>query len=268
MEFARKLAGMADIYVNDAFGASHRDHASVSAITKLLPSCAGFLVEKEVKELSKLLNPKRPFVAIVAGAKADKIGALKTLAKKADKILVGGLLANTFLKAKGYDIGSSKFDEETFAVAKEIIGLAGKKLILPVDTVVADKFDNNANIKIVNTNKMPKEWMSLDIGPETIKNYENELKDAKTILWAGPLGVFEMEKFSKGTREIGNFIGSLDAEKIVGGGDSAAAVQSFNLSDKITHVSTGGGASLEFIEKEGKLPALVALENHYNSSKE
>ncbi|MBI2134735.1 phosphoglycerate kinase [Candidatus Woesearchaeota archaeon] len=268
VEFARKLAGMADIYVNDAFGASHRDHASVSAITKLLPSCAGFLVEKEVKELSKLLNPKRPFVAIVAGAKADKIGALKTLAKKADKILVGGLLANTFLKAKGYDIGSSKFDEETFAVAKEIIGLAGKKLILPVDTVVADKFDNNANIKIVNTNKMPKEWMSLDIGPETIKNYENELKDAKTILWAGPLGVFEMEKFSKGTREIGNFIGSLDAEKIVGGGDSAAAVQSFNLSDKITHVSTGGGASLEFIEKEGKLPALVALENHYNSSKE
>ena len=267
-EFAKKLAVLAEVYVNDAFGASHRDHASVSAITNFLPSCAGLLVEKEVKELSKLLNPERPFVAIVAGAKADKIGALRVLAKKADRILIGGVLANTFLKAKGYDIGNSKFDEETFAVAKEIIGLAGKKLIFPVDSVIADKFDKDAQTKVVKTNSMPKGWMSLDIGPETIENYKNQLNDAKTVLWAGPLGVFEMEKFSKGTREIGNFIGSLNVEKIVGGGDTAAAIQSFGLAGKVTHVSTGGGASLEFIEKEGKLPALVALENYYNRSKE
>ena len=267
-EFAKKLAGLAEVYVNDAFGASHRDHASVSAITNFLPSCAGLLVEKEVKELSKLLNPERPFVAIVAGAKADKIGALRVLAKKADRILIGGVLANTFLKAKGYDIGNSKFDEETFAVAKEIIGLAGKKLIFPVDSVIADKFDKDAQTKVVKTNSIPKGWMSLDIGPETIENYKNQLNDAKTVLLAGPLGVFEMEKFSKGTREIGNFIGSLNVEKIVGGGDTAAAIQSFGLAGKVTHVSTGGGASLEFIEKEGKLPALVALENYYNRSKE
>lgn len=267
-EFAKKLASLAEVYVNDAFGASHRDHASVSAITKLLPSCAGFLVEKEVKELSKLLNPERPFVAIVAGAKADKIGALKVLAKKADRILVGGVLANTLLKAKGYDIGSSKFDEETFAVAKEIIGLAGKKLVFPSDAIAADKFDKGAETKVVKIGSMPKEWMSLDIGPETIENYKNKLKDAKTVLWAGPLGVFEMEKFSNGTRTIAEFIAGLSAVTIIGGGDTAAAIQSFDLAGKVTHLSTGGGASLEFIEKEGKLPALVALENYYNSSKE
>ena len=267
-EFAKKLASLGEVYVNDAFGASHRDHASVSAITRLLPSCAGFLVEKEVEELGKLLDPERPFVAIVAGAKADKIGALKVLAKKADKILIGGVLANTFLKAKGFDIGASKFDEETFAVAKEIIGIAGKKLVFPVDAVIADKFGNDAQTKIIKTDRVPKEWMSLDIGPETIGRYKAELKDAKTVLWAGPLGVFEMEQFSNGTRSIGEFLGSVNAAKIVGGGDTAAAIQSFDLADKVTHVSTGGGASLEFIEKEGRLPALVALEHYYNKSKE
>ena len=267
-EFGRKLASLGEVYVNDAFGASHRDHASVSAITRLLPSCAGFLVEKEVEELGKLLDPERPFVAIVAGAKADKIGALKVLAKKADKILIGGVLANTFLKAKGFDIGASKFDEETFAVAKEIIGIAGKKLVFPVDAVIADKFGNDAQTKIIKTDRVPKEWMSLDIGPETIGRYKAELKDAKTVLWAGPLGVFEMEQFSNGTRSIGEFLGSVNAAKIVGGGDTAAAIQSFDLADKVTHVSTGGGASLEFIEKEGRLPALVALEHYYNKSKE
>src|SRR3989344_3311375 len=266
--YAKELASIADVYVNDGFGQSHREYASFCAITKFLPSCAGFLVEKEVKELGKLLNPERPFVAIVAGAKADKIGALKVLVKKADRILIGGVLANTFLKAKGLDIGASKFDEETFAVAKEIIGLAGKKLVFPSDAVVADKFDKDAETKVVKVENIPREWMSLDIGPETIKNYKNELKDAKTVLWAGPLGVFEMEKFSNGTRSIGEFLGSLNAAKIVGGGDTAAAVQSFNLADKVTHVSTGGGASLEFIEKEGNLPALVALEHYYNKSKE
>ena len=262
-EFAKKLSKNGQIFINDAFGNCHRNHASVSAITKFMPSCAGFLVEKEINHLSKLLNPERPFVSIVAGAKADKIGALKVLAQKADKILIGGVLANTFLKAKGNDIGSSKFDEETFSFAEEIINTAGKKLIFPIDTVIADKFDNNADTKIANTTKIEKEWISLDIGPETIKLYKEELKEAKTVLWAGPLGVFEMEKFSKGTKDIGEFLTTLDAEVIAGGGDTAAAVQHLNLGNKISHVSTGGGASLEFIEKDGKLPALVALEEAY-----
>ncbi|MCH8329244.1 MAG: phosphoglycerate kinase [Nanoarchaeota archaeon] len=267
-EFAKKLAANGDVYVNDAFGASHRAHASVSAITKFLPSCAGFLVEKEIKELGKLLSPEKPFVAIVAGAKADKIGALKVLAEKADKILVAGVLANTLLKAKGVNIGSSKFDEERFTVAKELIKLTGKKLVLPVDFVVADKFDNNANTQTVAIDKIPKGWMSMDIGHETIKNYKNELKDAKTVLWVGPLGVFEMEKFSAGTKEIGKFLGNVNATVIVGGGDTGAAINAFELADKMAYVSTGGGASLEFIEKEGKLPALVALEGAYNKAKE
>ncbi|MCH8003577.1 MAG: phosphoglycerate kinase [Nanoarchaeota archaeon] len=267
-EFAKKLAANADVYVNDAFGACHREHASVSAVTKLLPSCAGFLVEKEVMELSKLLKPEKPFVAIVAGAKADKIGALNALTRKADKILIGGVLANTLLKAKGNDIGSSKFDEETFSVAKEIIKLGGNKLLLPVDSLVADKFDNDAKTKVIGIDKISNGWMNLDIGPETIKNYKDELKDAKTVFWAGPLGVFEMKKFSKGTKEIGEFLGNLKSTIIVGGGDTVAAINNFELADKMTHVSTGGGASLEFIEKDGKLPALIALEEAYNKIKE
>ena len=267
-EYAKKLASLADIYVNDGFGQNHREYASFCAITRFLPSCAGLLVEKEVNQLSKLLKPEKPFVAIVAGAKADKIEALKVLSKKADKILVGGVLANTFLKAKDVDIGASKFDGETFNIAKELIGLAGKKLLLPVDNIVADKFDNSANTGVVTVDKTPKEWMALDIGPETIKNYKNELKDAKTIFWAGPLGAFEVERFSKGTKEIGEFLGTLQATVIAGGGDTAAAINTFQLSNKITHVSTGGGASLEFIEKEGKLPGLVALEDAYVKSKE
>ncbi|MFH0868526.1 MAG: phosphoglycerate kinase [Candidatus Woesearchaeota archaeon] len=266
-EYARKLASIADIYVNDGFGQSHREYASFCAITKFLPSCIGLLVEKEVNQLSKLLNPEKPFIAIVAGAKADKIAALKALAKKADKILVGGILANTLIKAKGIDIGSSKFDEETFAAAEELIKLTGKKLILPVDFVAADKFDNSANTQIVSADKIPKELITMDIGPETIQDYKNQLKDAKTVLWAGPLGVFEMEKFSAGTKEIGEFLGNLNITVIVGGGETGAAINAFKLGDKITHVSTGGGASLEFIEKEGKLPALIALEEAYKKSK-
>lgn len=264
--FARQLASLADIYVNDGFGQSHRNYASFCAITKFIPSCAGLLVEKEFTNLMKLISPEAPFIAIVAGAKADKIGTLKFLARKADKILIAGVLANTFLRAKGIEIGSSKFDQETFDAAKDIIKEAGKKLMLPEDFIIAERFDSNADSKPAKA--IPKGWMALDIGPETIRHYKSELKDAKTILWAGPLGVFEMEKFSRGTKEIGEFIASLDAVKIVGGGDSAAAVHSFNLADKMTHVSTGGGASLEFIEKEGKLPAFLALQDHYESTRQ
>ena len=267
-QFAKKLAVHADVYVNDAFGACHREHASVHAITNFLPSYAGLLVEKEVEQLTKLLNPEKPFAAIVAGAKADKIGALKVLVNKADKILIAGVLANTFLKEKNIDIGASKFDEETFDVAKEIINLAGNKLKFPVDFIVADKFDNKADTQTVSVDKISKELMVLDIGPETIQSYKDELKDAKTVFWAGPLGVFEMEKFSKGTKEIGEFLGNLKATVIAGGGDTGAAINNFELADKLTHVSTGGGASLEFIEKEGKLPGLVALEEAYNKAKE
>jgi len=266
--YAKKLASLAEVYVNDGFGQNHREYATFCAITKFLPSCAGLLVEKEVLELSKLLNPEKPFAAIVAGAKADKIGALRLLTNKADKILIAGVLANTFLKAKGVDIGASKFDGKTFNVAKEIIDSAGNKLKFPTDCIAADKLDNNANIQTVSIDKVSKEWMILDIGPETIKNYKEELKDAKTVFWAGPLGVFEMEKFSTGTKEIGKFLGSLNAVKIAGGGDTAAAINNFELADKLTHVSTGGGASLEFIEKEGKLPGLVALEEAYSKAKE
>ncbi len=266
-EFAKKLAANGEVYVNDAFGACHRAHSSVSAITKFLPSCAGLLVEKEINQLNKLLNPERPFIAIVAGEKADKIDALKILSKKADKILIGGILASTLLKAKGYDIGSSKFDEETFNVAKELIGLGSKKLILPVDNIIADKFDKDANTKVV-TGSIPQGWMAMDIGPETVKLYKEELKNARAVFWAGPLGVFEMQKFSTGTKEIGEFLGNLDATVIIGGGDTAASINDFELTEKITYVSTGGGASLEFIEKEGKLPALVALEEAYSKANE
>jgi len=267
-EFAKKLASCADVYVNDAFGACHRAHASVSAITGFLPSFAGLLVEKEIKQLSKLLKPLKPFVAIVAGAKSDKIGALKALSKKADKILIAGVLANTFLKSKGVDICASKFDSETFDVAKDLIKVLGNKLVLPIDFVIGDKFSNSAETKTVDINKIPENCFAMDIGPNTIKKYKNELSKAKTVLWAGPLGVFEMPKFCKGTKQIGEFLGKLDAIVIVGGGDSASAVNSFDLADKMTHVSTGGGASLEFIEKEGKLPALLALERYYKKFNE
>ncbi len=259
-EFAKQLSSFADVYVNDGFGQSHRLYASFCAITQFMPSCAGLLVEKEVTELSKIFNPKKPFVAIVAGSKTDKIGPLKALAQKADYVLLGGVLANTLLKAKGVGIGSSKYDEETFNAAKEPLTQLGNKLVLPVDFVVADRFDNDAQTKIVN--KLEEGWMALDIGPETIKDYKNKLKNAQTILWAGPLGAFEMDKFSTGTREIGNFIASLPVTKIVGGGDSAAAAAKFNLAEKMTHVSTGGGASLEFLEGK-KLPGVEALETSY-----
>jgi phosphoglycerate kinase len=259
--FAQKLASYADIFVNDAFGASHRDHASVSAITKILPSCAGFLLNKEIKELTKVLEPKRPFVAIVAGSKPDKIGALKSLGTFSDKILVGGVLANTLLKAKGIDIGISKFDEEAFNAAAEIIKMSNIKL--PIDFVVGDSLENNTLTEIRKIDDIPKDRMNLDIGPETIISYKEELEKACTIFWAGPLGVFEIDKFANGTRAIGDFIVSLDAVKIVGGGDTISALNKFNLADKMTYISTGGGASLEFIEKKGKLPALIALEQSY-----
>lgn len=261
-KFSKRLAGFADIYVNDGFGVCHRADASVAGVTKFLPSCAGFLVEKEVNELSKLLNPKKPFIAIIGGAKSDKIGVIRSLLPKVNNIIIGGILANTFQKAKGIDIKNSKFDEETLSLAGEFI--SDNRVILPEDVVAADKFEENAKSKNADINKIPDGWIIMDIGNKTIENYKNKLKNAKTIIWAGPLGVFEFEKFSNGTKQIAEFIAGLNATTIIGGGDSAAAVYKFGLADKMTHVSTGGGASLEFIEKNGKLPALVALEEAAN----
>ncbi len=257
-EFAKKLASFAEIFVNDAFGTCHREQASVFSVPKFLPSCAGFLVQNEIEQLSKLLKPKKPFIAIIGGAKADKIGVIRSLLPKVDNMIIGGVLANTFHKARGTDIKSSKFDDETLELAKEFID--DKKIILPEDAVAADKYGENAKSRNVKIEEIPDGWLIMDIGKKTIEDYKEILKDAKTVVWGGPLGVFEFKKFSNGTKEIAKFISELNATTIIGGGDSAAAVDKFNLADKMTHVSTGGGASLQFIEKEGKLPALVALE--------
>lgn len=265
--FAKKLASLADIYVNDGFGQSHREYASFCAITKFLPSCAGLLVEKELKVMGKAMeNPDKPFVGILGGAKiSDKIKVIENLLAKVDKLLIGGAMIFTFYKAQGKNIGSSKLEEEYVDLANKL--LQNKKIVLPVDVVAADKFDANANSKVVDVGNIPNGWMGLDIGPRTIEVYKEILKNAKTVVWSGPLGVFEFDKFANGTRQIAEFLSTLRAVTIVGGGDSAAAVGKFGYADKLTHVSTGGGASLEFFEGK-KLPGIEALENSYKRFKE
>jgi phosphoglycerate kinase len=260
-EFAKQLAKLGDVYVNDAFANCHRDHASMTGIPKFLPSYAGLLVEAEVKTISAALEkPEKPFVSIIGGAKADKLNAIKNLLPKADRILLGGALAFLFLKQKGMNVGSTKVDTEGLDATKELFGeiAKSKKIILPVDAVVADRFDSNAKVKKVAVDSIPEGWMALDLGPKTIELYKKELEKAKTIIWNGPLGVFEMKKFEKGTKEIAKFIAGLNATTIVGGGDSAAAVEQFKLASKMTHVSTGGGASLNLFEGK-KLVAIEAL---------
>lgn len=256
--FAKRLSSFAEFYVNDAFGTCHREHASVHAVTKFLPSAAGFLVENEIEKLSKLLSPDKPFVAIIGGAKADKIGVIKSLLPKVDNMIIGGVLANTFMKAKGIDIKGSKYDDETLKVAKELI--SDNKIILPEDVIAAEKFEEGSNLKNVDVVDIPDSWMAVDIGKKTIDNYKEILRQAKTVVWGGPLGVFEIDSFSNGTRKIADFISKLDAVTIIGGGDSAAAVNKLGYAGRMTHVSTGGGASLDFIRLGGKLPAIIALE--------
>jgi len=263
--FARELADLADIYVNEAFSNSHRDHASITGIPKFIPSCAGLELQKEVETIEKAMQkPKKPFVAIIGGVKADKLNTIKALLKKVDKILVGGALAFLLLKAKGIDVGKTKIDIEGLTLSKTL--LKNKKLQLPIDAVIADKFDKNAKAKTVPINQISKNWMALDIGPKTIQNYKSILKRAKTIIWAGPIGVFEWKKFAKGTNEIAKFISKLKATTVIGGGDSAAAIDKLKLAKKITHVSTGGGASLMLFEGK-KLPAIKALEANYKKFK-
>ena len=263
--FAKQLAGLADYYVNDAFSNSHRDHASMYSVPQLIPGCASEQLEKEVNSIMNAIdNPEKPLVSIIAGLKADKLNAVRNLIDKADKILVAGALAFTLLKAFGKEIGASKSDDEGL---KEFSGLIEEiknsdKVLLPVDAVVADRFSAEAEAKVVSVDEIPKEWMALDIGPKTIKLFNEELSKAKTIVWNGPIGVFEFEKFAEGTKKIAEHIAGLDAVKIVGGGDSAAAVEKLGLKEKMTLISTGGGASLKLIEGK-ELKAIKALEESY-----
>jgi len=263
--FSKQLASLADVAVNDAFGVSHRAHASVEGITKYLPTVAGLLMEKEIIFLGQTVaNPVHPFVAIIGGAKvSDKIGVIENLLKKVDTLIIGGGMANTFLSAQGYNIGKSLLEADKVELAKVLIKTArdrGVKLLLPTDVVIANKFAADAQHKIVAVDAIDSEWMALDIGPKTGSAYATALKDAKTVVWNGPMGVFEMDAFANGTETVAKAVASSGATSIVGGGDSIAALEKTGLSDKITHISTGGGASLEFLE--GKvLPGIAALAN-------
>jgi phosphoglycerate kinase len=261
-EMAKELASLADLFVNDAFGSAHRAHASTAGVADYLPAAAGFLLEKEIKYLGNAIaEPERPFVAILGGAKvSDKIGVIDNLIKKADRILIGGGMANTFFKAQGYAMADSLVEDEVLDTAKELLDMAGGKLVLPVDVVIADAFDANAADKIMDVGDVPAGWRILDIGPRTVEAFSDIIKKAGTVVWNGPMGVFELDKFAKGTFEVAKAIAESDATGIVGGGDSASAIKKSGLEDKITHISTGGGASLEMLE--GKmLPGLAALDD-------
>ena len=264
-EFAKKLASFGEIFVNDAFGTAHRAHASTEGVTKYLPAVSGFLIEKELKFLGEALeNPERPFVAILGGSKvSDKIGVIENLLEKVDTLIIGGGMAYTFFKAQGYNVGESLCEDDKCELALEIIKKAkekGVKFLLPIDNKIGKEFKPDTEAKTVKSTEMPDGWEGLDIGEETIKLYKEELKNAKTIVWNGPLGVFEFDQFAVGTNEIAKALGDINAIKIIGGGDSAAAVEKAGLASKMTHISTGGGASLEFLEGK-KLPGIEALLN-------
>ena len=265
-EFAKELASLAEVYVNDAFGTAHRAHGSTAGVANYLPAVSGFLMEKEINFLGTTLeNPERPFVAILGGKKvSDKIGVIDNLLEKVDSLIIGGGMTYTFIKAMGYGIGNSVCEEDKIDLAKSLIEKAKSKnvkLLLPVDTKIGKEFDNNTESKTVKISEMPEGWMGLDIGEETIELYKNELSNAKTVVWNGPLGVFELEKFAVGTNEIAKFLGSLEGvTTIIGGGDSAAAIEKLGIADEFTHISTGGGASLEFLEGK-KLPGVECLQN-------
>ena len=261
--FAKELASMAEIFVNDAFGTAHRAHASTAGIAGHLPAVCGYLIQKEIEFMGKALsNPERPFVAILGGAKvSDKIAVIENLIDKVDTLIVGGGMAYTFFKAKGYGVGTSICEDDKVELAKSLLEKAekkGVKLLLPVDNVIATEFKNDSEIQVVDSCKIPEGWMGMDIGPETIELFANELKDAKTVVWNGPMGVFEFSNFAKGSKEVAKSIAESGSISIIGGGDSAAAVEQLGYADKITHISTGGGASLEFLE--GKvLPGIDVL---------
>lgn len=264
-DFSKELAELGDLYINDAFGTSHRAHCSNVGLCKFLPSAVGFLVEKEISIMGKALsNPERPFVAILGGAKvSDKITVIENLIEKVDSIIIGGGMAFTFLKSLGYSVGKSLLEDDKVDFAKELIEKAKSKnvkILLPIDVVVSKEFSNDSEFKIVNIDSIGDDYMGLDIGEKTVKLFSDEISNAKTVVWNGPMGVFEMSNFAKGTFEIAKAIAESEAISIIGGGDSASAAEKSGYKDKITHISTGGGASLEFLE--GKiLPGIDSIDN-------
>ncbi|HEX7432311.1 MAG TPA: phosphoglycerate kinase [Anaerolineaceae bacterium] len=260
MELARKMAALADVYVNDAFGSAHRAHSSTEGVAHFLPAVAGFLMEKEIRYLGQAIaDPKRPFITILGGAKiSDKIGVIRNLLSKADAILIGGGMANTFLAAKGISMGDSLVEADAVETARQLLADGSSKLHLPVDVVLGDKFDAEAQLKEMATGPVPDGWRILDIGPKTIEAYTGFLKGAGTVVWNGPMGVFEFPRFAKGTYGVAKAVADCGGITIIGGGDSVAAIQESGLAEKITHISTGGGASLEMLEGL-VLPGLAAL---------
>ena len=264
-EFAKELASMAEVFVNDAFGTAHRAHASTEGISHYLPSVSGFLIEKELKFLGDALNnPERPFVAILGGAKvSDKIGVIDSLLEKVDTLMIGGGMAYTFFKAQGYEVGNSLCEPDKCDLALSLMNKAkekGVKFLLPVDTKIGKEFKPDTESKTVAWTEIPEGWEGFDIGEKTIEMFKDELKSAKTVVWNGPLGLFEFDQFAIGTNAIAHALAELDATTIIGGGDSAAAVEKAGLADKMTHISTGGGASLEFLEGK-KLPGIECLQD-------
>ena len=258
--FSKELASLAEIFVNDAFGTAHRAHCSTVGVTEYLPAVCGYLIQKEIEFLGNAVNnPVRPLVAILGGSKvSSKISVIENLLDKVDKLIIGGGMAYTFMAAKGYEVGDSLLEKDYIDYAKEMMAKAGDKLLLPIDTVVAKDFDNNAESKVVNEGCIEAGWQGLDIGPKTIELFSDAVKSAKTVVWNGPMGVFEMSNFAKGTNAIAQVLAEIDATTVIGGGDSVAAVNQAGLGAKMSHISTGGGASLEFLEGK-ELPGIVAL---------
>ena len=264
-ELSKAFASLAEVFVNDAFGTAHRAHSSTTGVASFLPAVSGFLIEKELNFLGTALeNPERPFMAILGGKKvSDKIGVIEALIEKVDVLMIGGAMAYTFFKSMGYRVGNSICEEDKLDLAQELMKKAkakGVKLMLPVDTKVGKEFDANTESKTVKYTEIPDGWEGFDIGQETIELYANELKNAKTVIWNGPVGLFEFDQFAIGTNSIAKTLADVDAVKIIGGGDSAAAVEKAGLAEKFTHISTGGGASLEFLEGK-KLPGIEALQD-------
>ncbi|MDD5369428.1 MAG: phosphoglycerate kinase [Anaerolineaceae bacterium] len=259
---SRQLASLADLFVNDAFGSAHRAHASTEGVTHFLPSVSGFLMEKEIKYLGQAIaDPRRPFVAILGGAKiSDKIGVIRNLLTKADQVLIGGGMANTFFKSQGYPVGDSLVEDQALETAREMLALGSTKLRLPVDLVIAAKFDAEAESKVIATGPVPDGWRILDIGPKTVEAFAKVIKTAGTVVWNGPMGVFEFPRFADGTYGVAHAIADSKATSIIGGGESVAAIQQSGLAEKITHISTGGGASLEMLEGL-TLPGVAALQD-------
>lgn len=262
-EFAKQLASLADIYVNDAFGTAHRAHASTAGVADYLPAVSGYLIKKEIEYLGKVLtSPEKPFTAILGGAKvSDKIGVIENLLDKVDSLIIGGGMAYTFLKAQGYNVGTSICEYDKLDLANELMEKAKQKgvnLMLPVETVIGKEFKADTESKVVPSTEIPDGWMGLDIGPATVEQFSQEVKKAKTVIWNGPMGVFEFPEFAKGTKAIAIVLAESGATTIIGGGDSAAAVEQMGFADRMTHISTGGGASLEFLEGK-ELPGIACL---------